>query len=48
MNKEISIIYEHWLPWTGNFEDARKTEDKWTTEGVAYLTSLTSELIQNQ
>jgi hypothetical protein len=48
MDKEISIIYEHWLPWTGNFEDARKSEDRWTTEGVAYLKSLTSELIQNQ
>jgi hypothetical protein len=48
IDKEISIIYEHWLPWTGNFEDARKNEDQWTAEGAAYLTSLTSELIQNQ
>jgi hypothetical protein len=48
MDKEIRIIYEHWLPWTGNFEDARKNEDQWTAEGAAYLTSLTSELIQNQ
>jgi sugar phosphate isomerase/epimerase len=48
IDKEISIIYEHWLPWTGNFEEARKNEDQWTAEGAAYLTSLTSKLIQNQ
>ena len=48
INKEISAIYEHWLPWTGNFEDARENEDKWTLESIVYLKRLTSELIQNQ
>ena len=48
IDKEISVLYEHWLPWPGNFEDARKNEDKWTAEGAAYLKSMTSEIIQNQ
>ena len=48
INTEISAIYEHWLPWTGNFEDARENEDKWTAESIVYLKRLTSEFIQNQ
>jgi sugar phosphate isomerase/epimerase len=48
INTEISAIYEHWLPWTGNFEDAKENEDKWTAESIVYLKRLTSELIQNQ
>ena len=48
IDKEISVLYEHWLPWPGNFKDAKKNEDKWTAKGASYLTSMTSELIQNQ
>jgi len=45
-DKDISVIYEHWLPWPGNFEDARKNEDIWTIERIAYLKSLKSEYNQ--
>ena len=45
-DKDISVIYEHWLPWPGNFEDARKNEDIWTIESIAYLKSLKSEYNQ--
>tara|TARA_B100000700_G_C14507089_1_gene606850 strand:- start:41 stop:472 length:432 start_codon:yes stop_codon:yes gene_type:complete len=48
MYREISAIYEHWLPWPGNFEAARENEDKWTTESIIYLKRLTSELTQSQ
>ena len=39
-DKEISVIYEHWLPWNGSFSQARKCEDNWTKQGIAFLKNL--------
>ena len=30
----MSVIYEHWLPWPGSFDAARKQEAAWTGQGV--------------
>ena len=46
-DKDISVIYEHWLPWPGNFEDARKNEDMWTKESIAYFPLFNTKIKNN-
>lgn len=35
--RDMSVIYEHWLPWPGSFEAARQAELDWTRESVSIL-----------
>jgi sugar phosphate isomerase/epimerase len=35
--RPMSVIYEHWLPWTGDFASANAQERRWTAAGVARL-----------
>lgn len=34
-DRDMSVIYEHWLPWPGTFEAARGEERDWTARGAA-------------
>ncbi len=38
--REMSVIYEHWLPWPGSFAAARRAELDWTRRSVETLKSL--------
>ncbi|MGP1393987.1 MAG: sugar phosphate isomerase/epimerase family protein [Inquilinaceae bacterium] len=38
--REMSVIYEHWLPWPGSFETARRDENEWTEKSATVLKSL--------
>ena len=44
VDKQISVLYEHWLPWPGNFIDARKSEDAWTNKSISFLKKLMQEI----
>ena len=35
--RDMSVIYEHWLPWPGSFEAARNAEIEWTATSVDRL-----------
>lgn len=35
--RDMSVIYEHWLPWPGGFEAARAAEIEWTSESAGRL-----------
>jgi sugar phosphate isomerase/epimerase len=36
----MSVIYEHWLPWPGDFDAARAQEQDWTARGLAAFRAL--------
>lgn len=38
--KTMSVIYEHWLPWPGNFDSASAQERDWTARGTATLAKI--------
>ncbi|MEM9222945.1 MAG: TIM barrel protein [Pseudomonadota bacterium] len=38
--RPMSVIYEHWLPWPGNFNDARSEEEAWTRQAAKTLGGL--------
>ncbi|EAQ04815.1 hypothetical protein OB2597_06015 [Pseudooceanicola batsensis HTCC2597] len=35
--RDMSVIYEHWLPWPGDFATARRQELDWVAESVERL-----------
>ena len=37
--RDMSVIYEHWLPWPGSFKAAREAERDWTSKSVKRLRS---------
>ena len=37
----MSMIYEHWLPWPGDFETAAAQEREWAAAGLAAFAALT-------
>ena len=36
----MSVIYEHWLPWPGDFDAAAQQEREWTAKGVQVIRRL--------
>lgn len=39
-HRAMSVIYEHWLPWPGSFEEAQQAEHKWANLGASKLKGL--------
>jgi sugar phosphate isomerase/epimerase len=39
-HRPMSVIYEHWLPWPGNFKKAKDLEISWTSSGSKSLKNL--------
>ncbi|WP_223877728.1 sugar phosphate isomerase/epimerase family protein [Histidinibacterium aquaticum] len=38
--RAMSVIYEHWLPWPGDFSAAHEQERVWTAQGTAALSDI--------